>query len=257
MGFYALIKTHTVVFVNRFFSSHKAILKAFLLSEKDTLFFDKIQIDFFLEQSKKRNECLVVKDNQPLIKRSNGERKKAVLKYLLSLKPKFLVIQNLYAHLDKNSQKIVNDWLKLAKKETVLIEITNDEKFFYRLPFIENKMRYDTTENLEPTDRKSMPFKNTACKNYKTLVKYTGVSVAYGNKKSFENIHWQIKSNTFFWQLIGANGVGKTTLLSLITGDSPKAYGQDIILFDRPIKGQTIWEIKKNWLLYTRYYRAI
>ena len=82
--------------------------------------------------------------------------------------------------------------------------------------------------------------------DYKTFVKLTDVSVSYLEKPILNTISWEIKLGEF-WQLIGENGSGKTTILSLITGDSSKAYGQNIVLFDK-LKGtgKNVWEIKQK-----------
>ena len=46
---------------------------------------------------------------------------------------------------------------------------------------------------------------------------------------------------------MGPNGTGKSTLLSLISGDNPKGYGQELFLFGRKKgSGETVWDIKKN-----------
>jgi len=46
----------------------------------------------------------------------------------------------------------------------------------------------------------------------------------------------------------GPNGCGKTTLLSLVTGDNHKAYGQDITLFGiRRGSGESVWDIKQKY----------
>ena len=48
--------------------------------------------------------------------------------------------------------------------------------------------------------------------------------------------------------LLGPNGCGKTTLLSLVTGDNHKAYGQNITLFGiRRGSGESIWDIKQKY----------
>ncbi|MDN3671229.1 ATP-binding cassette domain-containing protein [Echinicola jeungdonensis] len=46
--------------------------------------------------------------------------------------------------------------------------------------------------------------------------------------------------------IAGHNGAGKSTLLSLINGENPQAYANDIKLFDRKRgSGETIWDIKR------------
>ena len=45
----------------------------------------------------------------------------------------------------------------------------------------------------------------------------------------------------------GPNGSGKSTLLNLVSGDNPKAYGQEIYLFGQKRgSGESIWDIKKR-----------
>ncbi len=51
------------------------------------------------------------------------------------------------------------------------------------------------------------------------------------NRKIFENICFKIRSGER-WALSGPNGSGKFTLLSLIYGDHPQAYADDIVLYD-------------------------
>ena len=47
--------------------------------------------------------------------------------------------------------------------------------------------------------------------------------------------------------MAGPNGSGKSTLLALITGDSAKGYGQNLLLFGvRKGSGESVWEIKKK-----------
>jgi molybdate transport system ATP-binding protein len=48
--------------------------------------------------------------------------------------------------------------------------------------------------------------------------------------------------------IAGPNGCGKTTLLSLVTGDNHKAYGQDITLFGlKRGSGESVWDIKQKF----------
>ena len=48
--------------------------------------------------------------------------------------------------------------------------------------------------------------------------------------------------------IVAPPGCGKTTLLSLITGDNHKAYGQDITLFGvRRGSGESVWDIKQKF----------
>jgi molybdate transport system ATP-binding protein len=72
------------------------------------------------------------------------------------------------------------------------------------------------------------------------------VRVTYGDSVIFDNINWEIRPGDC-WALSGPNGSGKSTLLSLINGDHPQAYANDIVLFDKKRgSGESIWDIKKR-----------
>jgi len=77
------------------------------------------------------------------------------------------------------------------------------------------------------------------------LVELKSASIRYGDTVIFENIDWRIERGEH-WQLSGPNGSGKTGLLSLITGDHPQCYVNDILAFGyRRGSGESIWEIKR------------
>jgi molybdate transport system ATP-binding protein len=78
------------------------------------------------------------------------------------------------------------------------------------------------------------------------LIGMSGVSLSFYELKVLNDINWKVVTGDH-WQIRGRNGSGKSSLLSLINGDSPKAYGQKIDLFGRRRgTGETIWDIKKR-----------
>ncbi len=81
---------------------------------------------------------------------------------------------------------------------------------------------------------------------YDFIIRLKNVSVKYGARIILENINWDVRQGEH-WILSGPNGSGKTTLLSLLNGDNPQAYANDVTLFDRKRgSGESIWEIKKK-----------
>ncbi len=77
------------------------------------------------------------------------------------------------------------------------------------------------------------------------LVRLTGAAIRYPDNTVFENLDWTIEANQH-WQLSGPNGSGKTCLLSLITGDHPQCYVNDIKVFGfQRGTGESIWQIKQ------------
>lgn len=67
----------------------------------------------------------------------------------------------------------------------------------------------------------------------KVLVQLNKVSVSYQDRKVLVDVDWQIKQGDRL-VLRGHNGSGKSTLLSLILGDHPMSFTQDIEMFGRP-----------------------
>jgi len=79
----------------------------------------------------------------------------------------------------------------------------------------------------------------------KPLVKLTNAAIKYSDTVIFENLNWTINRGEH-WQLTGPNGSGKTALLSLITGDHPQCYVNDIYVFGfQRGSGESIWQIKQ------------
>ncbi len=81
----------------------------------------------------------------------------------------------------------------------------------------------------------------------KPLLELRDVTVRYGDLTVLRNVNWILERGTHCC-ISGPNGCGKTTLLSLITGDNHKAYGQDITLFGiRRGSGESVWDIKQKF----------
>lgn len=79
------------------------------------------------------------------------------------------------------------------------------------------------------------------------LLELRDVQVSYGDLQVLRDVSWTFKRGQHCC-IAGPNGCGKTTLLSLITGDNHKAYGQDITLFGRRRgSGESVWDIKQKY----------
>ncbi len=79
------------------------------------------------------------------------------------------------------------------------------------------------------------------------LLELRKVCVSYGELDVLKDVDWRF-SRGQHCLVSGPNGCGKTTLLSLVTGDNHKAYGQDITLFGiRRGSGESVWDIKQKY----------
>ena len=251
------MKKHCIVLLKQGQSSGE-LLK--LLPRESTSFFTQETIAAIIHTESKRDDSPIEKiTGQRLRSMSSGERKKAVFQYLLLEDKPLFFLEAIYKHLDKNSREKIFAALKKMALKKIFVQVVRKEK--EALPFIKDYFVLEQNQ-LKPYDKPLSCFfkeekiserKNIAIpkspftfENYKTLFDLQGIAVSYGQKILFKNLQWQMLAGSF-WYLVGPNGVGKTTLLSMITGDNPKAYGQKIILFDKP-KGaeNNIWEIKKK-----------
>ena len=62
------------------------------------------------------------------------------------------------------------------------------------------------------------------------VVELRDVTVKFGKRKLFDHFSWTVRRGER-WVLRGRNGSGKTTIMALITGDSPLAYANDVRVF--------------------------
>jgi branched-chain amino acid transport system ATP-binding protein len=79
-----------------------------------------------------------------------------------------------------------------------------------------------------------------------TLLKITGLKVAYGGIKAVKGVDLHVNEGELV-TLIGSNGAGKTTTMKAITGTLPMVDG-DIEYLGKSIKGKGAWDLVKDGL---------
>ena len=79
-----------------------------------------------------------------------------------------------------------------------------------------------------------------------TLLKVTGLKVAYAGIKAVKGVDFEVKEGELV-TLIGSNGAGKTTTMKAITGTLPAAEG-DIEYLGQSIKGKGSWDLVREGL---------
>lgn len=232
------------------------------LSNQKGALFSSLELHRLIDEEERHDIKLITQSTpQSLKSMSSGERKKALLAYILGDKPDFIILDNPFDNLDDTSQvDLVSKLEQISKKVSLILLITRKED---RLPFIDPcyvlrgnilapilepfTPRTKSTEKTFSIPRALHPYPYTE----NVLVDFKRVTISFGNRLILNNIDWTIRPGEF-WQLIGKNGSGKSTLLSMITGENSKGYGQQLWLFGlQKGSGETIWEIKEKLGYYT------
>lgn len=198
-----------------------------------------------------------------IIQLSNGEGKRLRMAGALLKNPVVLILDTPFSGLDAATRTKFNElFQEIAATGITLILATSP----YEIPDVithvcileNNAIQTIEKSDFNPSQLKSKPFrlpdslqirkalnKNNRIR-YNLIVGMQNVTVQYGNVQILDNVNWEIRPGER-WALSGPNGSGKSTLLSLIYGDNPQAYANQIVLFDRKRgSGESIWEIKEK-----------
>ncbi len=201
-------------------------------------------------------------------KLSTGETRKVLITRALTSQPDMLILDEPFAGLDVDTVPLVRNILDELSNKIKMVLVFNrfDEipEFVSNIAFLvdgrlEHRVSTKDTEVIEgltqlwhlkredieipradPGDR--LPTLDFS----EPLVRISNARIRYGNNMVFENLDWCIEPGEH-WQLTGPNGSGKTCLLTLITGDHPQCYNNDIFVFGyQRGSGESIWDIKRN-----------
>ncbi|MEO9076843.1 MAG: ATP-binding cassette domain-containing protein [Gelidibacter sp.] len=243
-------------FINAILSGKSEGVLAVFNDSKGILFSDLTIIEFIEKEHKHHSIAILNSENRQLRTFPSGERRKVLLEYCLAQQPDFIIFDNPFDHLDLQSRIDLSNQLAELSTSVAIIQITSREESL--LPFINikgyvNDNSFDIIDIPEPIETHEVigtfNFPSALLsfdKTYESILKFDNVSINYDGHPIIKDINWDVKQGEF-WQLIGPNGSGKSTMLSLITGENPKAYGQNITIFDRKKgSGESIWDIKRK-----------
>lgn len=200
-------------------------------------------------------------------KLSTGESRKVMLVRALASEPDLLVLDEPFDGLDADTLDMLQRYLHGIKEHIQIIMVLNrfDEfpSFTTHVAYVEqgqlihvvsteNKQAYGDLYqlmHLKTTDL-TIPCASTASllnnlDESQALVDLKNIHIQYADAIILEDVNWRIERQEH-WQLSGPNGSGKTALLSLITGDHPQCYVNDIFVFGfQRGNGESIWQIKQ------------
>ena len=233
------------------------------LNADNTVIFSKLTIEQMIDEEIRHDRFVIPPhEGTTLQYMSSGQQRKALLNYQLSLNPECLILDDVYANIDVETQHFITKKLQELSGKMRMIQIFSRKRDL--LPFVERVVLPDATSAGIKATLSRSEFLNADVfisekrtfslpMGYEShsalpdnLIEIKNVSVDYGEKVVLRNVNWTIRKEEF-WQLKGPNGSGKSTLVTMLTGDNPKAYGQDIYLFGRRKgSGESIWDIKRQ-----------
>jgi len=208
----------------------------------------------------------------PLLERafrklSTGESRKVMLIRALTSNPQLLVLDEPFEGLDVDSLAALQQHLvRVSASIPVVIVMNRVEQcpeFVTHVAYVSDGElthrieRADTDAyqqlhqllHLKTSDLAVPPAdpgsKLPALDSAQPLVRLREAAIRYTDVVIFDQLDWTINRGEH-WQLTGPNGSGKTALLSLITGDHPQCYVNDIFVFGyQRGSGESIWQIKQ------------
>ena len=200
-------------------------------------------------------------------KLSTGESRKVMLIRALSCDADLLILDEPFDGLDSATHAMLQNHLAQVVQHTPVVMVLNrfDEipSFISHIAYMEQgELRYQVeredaqayaelyqllhlkTTNLE-VPAADAEAQTPALTPQQPLVKLSNICVKYTDMVLIDGLNWTIEPNQH-WQLSGPNGSGKTAVLSLITGDHPQCYTNDIFVFGyQRGNGESIWQIKQ------------
>ncbi len=205
---------------------------------------------------------------QPFLSLSTGETRKLLFILALNSEPQVLLLDNPWEGVDDASRDImlrvierihqhvqiiiaVNRLQDMPEIPAVLTLMENGEVISQSpAPYADNMASCKTWFHLQRDDI-TLPDTTHACQANGLspgvpLVVVNNGLVRFGETVIFSGLNWQVDPGQH-WKIVGPNGSGKTCLLTLITGDNPNCYTNDLTVFGiRRGSGESIWDIKQH-----------
>ncbi|MBO0937975.1 ATP-binding cassette domain-containing protein [Fibrella sp. HMF5335] len=205
----------------------------------------------------------------PFIKLSNGQSRKVLIAKALLNKPALLLLDDPFVGLDAAMRQDLVNWLdELMNAGTQLVLVAPPDVLPMAITHvIDVAYGQVVSQRIRPETGSELPVLGIAetatppLPNWQTppmpplpsdrVFDLRDVTVRYGDSVILDQLNWTVRVGER-WALLGPNGSGKSVLLSLLYGDHPQAYANDIRLFGKPHgrgrtgTGQSIWSIKRQ-----------
>lgn len=206
-----------------------------------------------------RSWCVKALALEPLLERwtvhlSNGEQRRLMLARAILRQTPVLVLDDPFAGLDPAMRELLHEVLcELVRKgRTLVVMVRNDDEIprcadhRLRLKAMQIVGQGPFVPERPQTSALVCPHKNPPSMETPEVLAVRDLSLEVGGKTLFGGLNWSVHAGEH-WLIIGPNGCGKTTLLSLIVGDNPMAYACDIERFGKkPGPGVPLWSLRSR-----------
>jgi len=206
---------------------------------------------------------------------SNGEGRKVLLARALMQAPRLLILDDPFGGLDMASRQAFRECLEtiLADENgpTVILVSPREEEILSditHIAVVENSTLVRTLRHEDQpakgllTSSAKVPHPNASAPPFPSrmspmptaahdpdntpLVSITDATIQYGKATVLRDVNWTVNKGEN-WAVLGPNGAGKTALLSLILGDNPQCYSNDVRVFGKKRgTGESVWDVKAN-----------
>ncbi|GAB2597754.1 ATP-binding cassette domain-containing protein [Spirosoma areae] len=197
--------------------------------------------------------------NRSLIKLSNGQTRKARIGKALLRHPAVLLLDNPFVGLDSAFRIELTNWLsELLQHGLSLVLVTDPDDippFITHVVMLEKgKIQWSGLKEAYQPKRVNLPVPALPILqtkpqpvDFSEAFQLRDVTVRYGDTVLLNAINWVVRAGER-WALLGPNGAGKSVLLSLLYGDHPQAYANDVSVFGyrRGKSGESIWDVKRR-----------
>ncbi|WP_460942331.1 ATP-binding cassette domain-containing protein [Spirosoma daeguense] len=197
--------------------------------------------------------------DRSFLKLSNGQTRKARIGKALLKHPSVLLLDNPFVGLDAGFRAELTSWLaELVEHGLTLMLVTESEeipKFAThvatfskgRIQWTGPRKTYLPAENQQIFETVPTLATKPAVADFEEAFSLRNVTVQYSDVVILNQINWTVRAGER-WALIGPNGAGKSVLLSLLYGDHPQAYSNNVSVFGfrRGKSGESIWDVKRR-----------
>ena len=169
-------------------------------ADKKGALFSEITLNKFIDEEIRHGHFdMITSANNSLHKSSDGERKKALLKHLISTNPEYLILDNIFGSLDQISQKEIKNSLKELSKKIPIVQLTkrmNDILGFVNQIYQYSGKALVPVKNINTWNKKKkdsfIGFLPEAYQRIKiksgSLVELKNVTVTYGSRTILNNM---------------------------------------------------------------------